>query len=481
MRTRLRLYLRIASYVALLIPGALPAQELRAAQDTISKLAALDARLVAMSERLQVIWPGYDFASLGLLYVVPGIAKAVVRWPETPPAGMTALPGAPGFFYTGTQSISWRPGLAVAPAIVLRGTNEAQLLGLGIHEAFHAYEVTRRQNGRKFGWGENAMVTSGYPLMDFDNEALFALESRLLLRAVNAKTIAQARTLAGEFLGVRQRRHARLDSTFVNFERAAELHEGMAQYALLRGLREVAGAHPQYAAAIAQEYKTEGSVLERTLESSTAVRRRFYATGAHLGMLLDRLSPEWKEQLLRDDLWVEDMLLRTAPARALSRAAEEELPALTLQAVRAVDALRARRLALRDSLLARPGVRIVIQPSALPRGRADWCNFDPQNLLPTGTGQNLHTRTLRICSGNETLADFELPVVEDELTGTLTTVAEAAALRITAAEGEVTLPPRGESVRVNQLRITANGIAITMRTAILIGGDNRLLVVPLGR
>lgn len=465
------------------MPSGVAAQQGTAAgqhvPDTVRALARLDRFLTDRAEALTAVWPGFRFDELGLIYIVPREARLLARWPGQAPEAARRLDGGGRLHWMRTEPMSWDPGLPVAPLLVAPDHREADVLGLAVHEAFHAFEKLRRVDGRRFGQGENTMLTGQYPVMDLENEARFAAEARLLHRAARAVGEAEARRLAGQFLTLRRTRHARLDSAMVEFERAAELHEGLAQYAMLRGLQILAQDEPRLARPAAAIVAAEGEALDSALSAGTSVRRRFYATGAHMGLLLDRLLPEWRRRVIEEDLWLDELLAASAEPGELTTESEQMLAAATVEAAQAVALRRETRGARRDSILGAGSMRLVVTPLALAGSRFDWCSFDPQNLVSTGSGERLHLRMLTVCSGGTEVLALNRASVEDEDTGSIALAVDPEEIRVDAADETVPLPAPGSAVSLTDLQITAEGVTMRARRALLVRGDSALLIVPL--
>jgi len=89
------------------------------------------------------------------------------------------------------------------------------------------------------------------------------------------------------------------------------------------------------------------------------------------------------------------------------------MPALLTQAAADVKRLREIRRAQIDSLLAIPGVQLVIALDSMPGHRVGLCMIDPQNLLQADDGVIIHTRAVRMCSGQSLDAFFTTPAVHD--------------------------------------------------------------------
>ncbi len=411
-----------------------------------------------------------------------------MEWRDTLPSGFFPLSDRPRAAWTDTRAVSFPRGRPIAFLSVDSTATPGSVLGLALHEQFHAFQAAAARRGRRFGAGENALLVATYPAFDIANEAAVALEGRLLGRALRARNRRHAQRLAREFLAVRESRQTRLDSTFVQFEIAGELNEGLAQYALIRGLRELAGIDPlRFSRAAASERADETALLDSLLDvGPRSIRRRFYATGSAIALLLDWLADStWKARLVRDDATLQQQLAdaadyhgRDALGAAWARRMETELGRLRADAERTVALLDRRRRAKRDSVAGEPGLRLVVDPAALRGRRFDWCSFDPQNVLMTADGELLHTRMLRVCSGDAAEVQFGKPVVEDRTTGILRTVVDSTATIVTSAGAAVPLPADGSTIEVTQLRIESPGVTLTAARATLNRRGTELRVAP---
>lgn len=408
---------------AALIVGSPASRRFAEPPDTAVLLAAYRAYAALDGER---IWPGFRPDTIPVSYVVPAHGILLCGWRGALPTGFTALGGGAGVAawaaVTDRAAASTNAdlaGRAVAQVVVSATASPADLLFLSAHEAFHVFERSRRRSGRRFGGGENAFLVTRYPLFNSQNEAGFALEARLLAAALEARTDSAARALAWEFLAARASRQRVLGAEFTEFETMAELNEGLAEYA---------------------GYRTRGDtgLLTRldsvTTQTSISLRLRFYVTGPALARLLDRLAGErWKPELEAAGRTIQDELALAsgyADREVMLQAAARrrfDWPALQRRASATIAALRALRQAQVDSVLAAPGLVLVIDAAAV--GGLGMCGIDPQNLLQVGNGILLHRRWVRPCAGRALEAEFTTPAVEDD---------SAASVRaVIGGEGEV--------------------------------------------
>jgi hypothetical protein len=280
-------------------------------------------------------------------------------------------------------------------------------------------------------------------VFDPQNEAGMALEGRILAAADSATAKTEQRALARQFLAARESRQRALGADLANFEQLAELNEGLAEYTLVRALELAARRRdfPDRAAAGHLVAAKRTGLRTLTEDVTLSIRLRYYATGPALGKLLDRLEgTAWKTRLIAQNLTVQDALADAsgyrANERALLRQAETRfvMPSLRAAADSSVRGLRAIRRAQVDSLLALPGVLLVVTGRSV-----GLCGMDPQNLLQVEPGVQLHTRWMQACSGNALQATFNTPVVQDWNTQTLRAVvgADSTVVVTNGQDGEV--------------------------------------------
>ncbi len=469
--------------VLALIPAALPAQSSR---DTAAAIARLHQLILQHGAEIgPAVWSGFRPDTIPTLYVIPQRAKLLLPWTDALPDGLQPLPGWTNAGWTDTQSVSFPPGriafLSVAP-----GATPGEILGLALHEEFHRFERSVEQEGKRFGGGENSLLTASYPVFDTTNEALFALEGRLLHDAVRASSPDAARRLARSFLDIRAERRARLDTSLVDYEDMSEMNEGLAQYALLRGLtslgRQAGGPWP---AAARREIDRETDLLDSLLAlGPRSIRRRFYATGSAIALWLDAHGPPaWKDRLVRENLTLTEALGRALASGRARPLAADSLAALrrvaAAAAAPAVRALRARRQAQADSLRARPGLPLTLDPGSQPGNSFQWCGFDPQNLLQAPGGKLLHMRFLRVCNGPGFAAQFESGVVQDGFGGAIhAVIGDSTALTLSAEGQPAPLPAEGASARLKDVKIASPEFSLEAPRAMLSRTGEELVVVP---
>jgi len=126
-----------------------------------------------------------------------------------------------------------------------------------------------------------------------------------------------------------------------------------------------------------------------------------------------------------------------------------------------VAGLRAFRRAQVDSVLAAPGVQLVVTVEGRYLG---LCGIDPQNLLQVEPGVLLHTRWLQACAG-DFQATFNTPVVQDRAAQTLRAVvgADSTVQVTTGAAGDVRIESPLVSLRAAKADVSRDGRVLTVK------------------
>lgn len=328
------------------------------------------------------LWPGFAPGELPLA-LYDGESTWLIRHPA-PPEGFRPVPGEErAAVFTGRHpsvraNTSTELGGAETAVAILEGRLDeppARLAGLLLHEAFHVYQRRRHP-----GWSADEMALLTYPTTDTAALGLRRLETRALRGALRARGAEERRVRARSALAVRAERFDRMPPDAVAYERKTELNEGLARYVERRAVGD--GDRP---------------VFETAAFPPGQVRRRAYATGQALALLLDGALPAWKERLASDTAATLDGLLGDAlsgdrppsPAARTGEAARRSALARAGRDVRELDRERRERLA---DFLERPGWRVELVAAA---GAPLWPRrFDPLNLLKIDGERVLHTRWL---------------------------------------------------------------------------------------
>jgi len=429
------------------------------------------------SEMRDSIWPGFRPDTIPVLYVVRGQGTLLLGWRGDLPQGFLPITGLTGGGWlssadrgaasTGTE-LAGRP---TAQVVVNDSQSVASLVGLTTHEAFHVFAADSKKEGRRFGRGENSFLVTSYPVFDPQNEAGMALEGRILAAAEQAETKVRKRALARQFLAVRESRQRALGAELADFEQLTELNEGLAEYTLVRVLALAARQRdfPDRAGAARLQSGKLTGLHKLTEDVTLSIRLRYYSTGPALGLLLDALEgPAWKARLMNQNLTVQDALADASGYRTeeleLRRQAESTFVIAKLRSAAAsgVAGLRAFRRAQVDSVLAAPGVQVVVTVEGRYLG---LCGIDPQNLLQVEPGVLLHTRWLQACSGDAFQATFNTPVVQDRNAQILRAVvgADSTVTVTVGAQGDVRIESPLVSLRAAKADVSRDGRVLTVK------------------
>ena len=423
------------------------------------------------------IWPRFRPDTIPVVYVVRGQGTLLLGWRGDLPERFLPITGLAGAGWqssadrgaasTGTE-LAGRP---TAQVVVNDSQDVASLVGLTTHEAFHVFATAARQEGNRFGRGENSFLVTSYPVFDPQNEAGMALEGRILAAAALASSKAQRRALARQFLAVRESRHRALGAELADFEQLAELNEGLAEYTLVRVVALAARNRdfPDRVGASRLQTRKLNGLHKLTEDVTLSIRLRYYATGPALGLLLDALEgPSWKTRLMSQNLTVQEALADASGYRtqelALRRQAESTfvMARLRTSADSGMAGLRAFRRAQVDTVLAAPGVELVVTVEGRYLG---LCGIDPQNLLQVEPGVLLHSRWVQACAGDVFQATFNTPVVQDRNAQVLRAVVGAdSAVKVTVgAQGDLRIESPLVSLRATKADVSRDGRVLTVK------------------
>lgn len=188
------------------------------------------------------------------------------------------------------------------------------------HESFHAVQGNVALD-RMSAAEESIKVEDWY---DWDDEALTTMwqeEMDLLYEAVMEDDIELKKELTAQFLAKRVERRTQFSLSLdeIEFERQREWLEGMAKYAEL-SLQFAAAQNDAYQPTDAilddaefDQYRKTEKYFSRQVSEVTRMAKqdgeiRFYYTGMCMGLLLDDLSPGWKEDFLTGKSDLEQLL-----------------------------------------------------------------------------------------------------------------------------------------------------------------------------
>jgi hypothetical protein len=325
-----------------------------------------------------------------------------------------------------------RCALVMFPAEPLADIHEyARLI---LHESFHAFQL----EGLSGVPLSDYCVMQRYPESDPENNTACIVENRILCAALNALSspgeAADCMSIAGKFISVRQARHARLESEdrrdIATYEQRAEFTEGTPTYV------EVVAGKP-----VAEIIST----LEQcNIAGKWAASKRFYATGAAIALLLDRLMPIWHKRLAEGGHTLQS-LLTEAVGRYVPDV-EQVLHESDYPEILAAETAREReRKAKIDGMLEElesgPGVKVDIE---VPAGA--FTMYDPTNVINIELGMRLHTTISGFRGANGIVVDISRLCLENSKSRVLTLRLPVQPHPEKAADGTCTFSAEGLSI-----------------------------------
>lgn len=300
------------------------------------------------------VWPGWDASSTPLLIYFPGKQDLLINHPK-PPEGFKLwkppipLPFKTFHIQTGKTLIEYDgqntaievngvQTLVVADTLSTRRQNVESLVSqargstddmkesidgslwsnpfdsmlMFAHEAFHVY-----QQGRAPEKGGNERDLASYPSLSVENNVAVALESEMLIEALNATSDEGIRRAAVKWLALRKDRRKALDPKLAAYEDGTEFNEGTAKYVEYKMLEVFRGKKPLRELWLTQGYQGYDNLeaeRQRLLKSmvnimsgktninndpygASPVRMRLYFSGMGIGGLLDRLHFKWHDRI----------------------------------------------------------------------------------------------------------------------------------------------------------------------------------------
>lgn len=424
------------------------------------------------------IWPGWDASDTPLLLYLPGRQELLINHPHPPEGfvpyrGAARFPRGSMFVRNGTtfvqvdgqntsMDVAGVQTLVVAdPLSNLRHNVDALIedprpasekirslefedllrdpydqLTLVAHEAFHVFQH-RVAPGRP----ANEMLLLQYPVLGVENNVGFGLEAAALAAAIQAPE-ASFRDAAVRWLAIRLDRRKQLPARAIQYEDGTEFNEGLAKYVEYRLLQVLEGRTPGAGIETAQGFfgyadlsrqrqdlvhamvrSLRGDQIINNDPFGTApVRFRLYYSGMGIGLLLDRLSPTWKRDVIAADTsltaLVRDALHATPDQlRAGLLAARSDTGAAALRAAKVKLAEQGRRnIAAKLAALEHgPGTLLIVDYSRLASTRVAMA-FTPFGITAVDSARTLFEQIpiqITFPDRSRLMESFALPLLRD--------------------------------------------------------------------
>jgi hypothetical protein len=304
------------------------------------------------------VWPGWNASDTPLLLYLPGQQDLLINHPHPPEgflrySGPLAFPGGQVWVKDGPTLIAVdgqntskdvagvktlvvadplsnlrqrvgglledpRPAAEKARSIRFEDlvSDPYDQLAFIVHEAFHVYQA-RTAPSRE----TNEMLLLAYPTLSVKNNTLFALEAAELGRAIEARDSGARREAALRWLALRDERRTEIPARASQYEDGVEFMEGLAKYTEYRLFEVLEGRTPAPGLLRAQGFRGYSDLSARRHQlleqmrknmrgevnvnndpyGTAPVRFRLYYSGMAVGLLLDRIAPDWKQQLWSSD------------------------------------------------------------------------------------------------------------------------------------------------------------------------------------
>jgi len=490
------------------------------------------------------VWPDWDASDTPLLFYLPGHQDLLINHPHPPEGfrpydGPLRFPGARVFVKDGPTIVSYDGqntamdvggvrtlvvadplsnlrqrvgGLIADPRPAGEKIESLKLetlafdpyaqLALVVHEAFHVHQHRVAPDR-----GANEMLLLDYPVLSVENNVGFGLEASALRAALVAGDAAAFRAAAVRWLAIRLERRRALPPRAVEYEDGTEFNEGLAKYTEYRLFQVLEGRTPDPALALAQGFSgyrdlapQRNTLVEDMVRNlrgevninndpygAAPLRFRLYFSGMAIGLLLDRLSPSWKHEVMTTDRSL------TALAREALHATDGELAAglAAARADTAVATLRTAKETLaaagRDRTAAKlaaieggTGTRLVVDYSGLTSSRLGLA-FSPFGITAVDSARTIFEQvpiSATFSDGSTMVQETARPVLRDTRRRELSFRIEAPVVRADVERQVGAERGAGAAPRPATLRLP--GVTLDLKNARIAWepGTVRVVLVP---
>ncbi|MEH7485950.1 hypothetical protein, partial [Priestia megaterium] len=252
------------------------------------------------------------------------------------------------------------------------------LFSILVHELFHGNQYVK---GEKRFPDETLGIT--YPLTK-ENVEIRNRERKNLYNALLETDISKKKKYLKKFIGLREKRAEGIKE-HLTYENLIESVEGPAWYVELKAFSEKSSLANDLV------LKRYGKNLINAVESTSNTRRSCYSSGLFMCLLLDELSPDWKESFFgtKTTLFELIKLLDIAPRKQ----AIEEVQISPETEATVNFAVESRKKEL-DEFEAQIGTHLFIE------GEIIALSFDPMNIVPLD-GRLLHKNYIKVRINNQ--------------------------------------------------------------------------------
>ncbi|MDM8150866.1 hypothetical protein [Priestia megaterium] len=324
---------------------------------------------------LERYWPNFELVAYALYDENSVILFNHPRYNNIPPKSYEILKR--GEQFVGNTLILF-DGYPTAIADMELYDDYEGLFSILVHELFHGNQYIKEE--KRF---PDEMLGITYPLTK-ENVEIRNRERKSLYNALLETDISKKKQYLNEFISLREKRAEGIKE-HLTYENLIESVEGPAWYVEIKAFSEKSSLANDL---VLERY---GKYLINAVESTSNIRRSCYSSGLFMCLLLDELSPDWKESFLGTKTTLFELIkfLDIAPRK---QAIEEvQISPETEEAVNFAIESRKKEL---DEFAAQIGTHLFIE------GEIIALSFDPMNIVPF-ENRLLHKNYIKVRINNQ--------------------------------------------------------------------------------
>ncbi|MFT4415818.1 hypothetical protein ACLM5H_18320 [Fredinandcohnia humi] len=263
------------------------------------------------------------------------------------------------------------------------------LYSILVHELFHGFQYVKGE--KRF---PNEILGITYPLTK-ENVELRNLERKYLYNALLETNTLKKKEYLNAFIGLREKRLSIIPD-YLLYENLVETVEGPAWYVEVKAYVEKS---PLAYDSVLQKY---GQGLLNKYESTSTIRKSCYSSGLFMCLLLDELSPDWRESFLGTEETLYDLFKQHLDDYIVNPIEQIEISPETEEVINF--ALENRKKEF-EKFEEQKGIHLFIDGEIIAK------SFDPMNIISLGD-RLLHKNFLKVGINNKDYL-FQQPVIVD--------------------------------------------------------------------
>ncbi|MEM5003345.1 hypothetical protein [Priestia megaterium] len=252
------------------------------------------------------------------------------------------------------------------------------LFSILVHELFHGNQYIKGE--KRF---PDEILGTTYPLTK-ENVEIRNRERKNLYNALLETDISEKKQYLNKFIGLREKRAEGIKE-HLTYENLIESVEGPAWYVEIKAFSEKS---PLANDLVLKKY---GKNLIDVVESTSNIRKSCYSSGLFMCLLLDELSPDWKESFFGTNATLFDLITRLNIAPRKQVIEDVQISPETEAAVNFAVESKKKEI---NEFEAQIGTHLFID------GEIIALSFDPMNIVPF-EGRLLHKNYIKIKINNQ--------------------------------------------------------------------------------